>query len=197
MKLPISDYFTGQRALDEEIAWIMTRCYQQPLNFVLPRLEQYGVKSVIEWGCRSGLIAQGLPKGIDYMGLEDQELWRTRAEERNPGKLFLPLYQYVVMDRLDLSMSFSSAKHWSLDEWDDKLSQVLSAGRFGCFNMQLLEKDLDNGTEFHHVYVTPDHLQAAVEAAGHEMVDRQIFWEGHLDGHGVMRDVVVWTKEKA
>jgi hypothetical protein len=62
--------------------------------------------------------------------------------------------------------------------------------------VQLLKHNYDDGKHFHHVFVTSEHLQSAIELAGHEELERTALWAGHLVDHGPIQDVAVVTRAK-
>lgn len=201
-KLPdISEIYNDpERALEEELGWLLNAEYKRHLDFVLPRMEKAGVKSVVEFGCGSGLVAAGLDPHMGYVGIDRNEWFLKKAVERNLGKE----RKFIVNDirkndfkntPFDLSMAWAFLKHFALDEWDAILAKVLSAGRYGAFGVQLLAKDLDNGTGFHHTFVTEEHLRRATLAAGHEVLEVVTFLEADLPGEGRLKDVGVWTRK--
>lgn len=202
MKLPdISVFYTPETALREEVRWILSGKHTKDLEFLLPRMEHHGIKTVLELGCGSGITAFGLPAETDYLGIDKNPWFLGRARlrnESNPKRRFRAwdARNWEQAESSDLSMAFGFLKHFALDEWDRMVATVLRHGRFGAFDMQLLHKDLDDGTEYHHVFVTERRLRAAVSSAGHEVVDLALLNEGTLEGEGTVRNMLCWTRRR-
>lgn len=203
VKLPdISEYYTEGRAYDEEVQWILTRQYQNNLGFLLPGIEEHGIRHVVEFGCGTGLVAQGLIGKVDtYVGVDKNPTFLKIASQRcRNTKGFAFILSDVRKDldlHADLVTCWAFLKHFSLEEWDKVFRKVLSAGKYAAFNVQILGSDLDDGTEYHHTFVTEARLQACLVEAGHEEISRTVFWEGELRDKGIMREVSIWTKHSA
>ena len=203
----ISAYFIGQRAVDEEISWLMNGSYKKKTAIVNAGIEKYGIKSIVEWGCRSGLIAAGLPKAIPYLGMDTNEDWLEMAKERNRNcstrKFMLTDIRKNIADPepdwLNYSLArgvviaFDFMKHMPLGEWDAILKRVLSCGRYCCFSAQVCGNDFDDGTRFHHVFVSKQHLAEAIQRAGYEELSRQTLSEWRLPSGDMASDIEVWT----
>jgi SAM-dependent methyltransferase len=202
MSLPdSSQWYTKERAMAEEVTWLLNQSAKVHLRFLLPRIEREGVKSVVEFGCGVGLVASGLVDKVDYIGIDSNPFFITRARNRLAGRPCF-FYEADIRDRVavndflqsQLSCAFFFLKNFGLHEWDQILAKLLSHGRFGCFDMQIAERDHDNGAEFHHVYLTQEHLERAVAAAGHKIVDREVQAESTVERLGLMREVMFWTQ---
>ena len=190
MKQNYFDWLTPDKACAEDLQWVLNKSYQPYLDFLLPLVEDYQVKSVVEIGCRSGLLAARLPQEVGYTGLESNKWLRDKARKRNPGRGF----EHPDGEDLhaDLSLCFAFLKHVSLELWDGMLKQVLAAGKYACFDVQTLARDLDTGTDWYHVFVTPARLEGALGAAGHKVLHRQdrAFT---LEGEGTATHSLLWT----
>lgn len=196
-RLPdISNYYNLEKATKEDVQWLYTGQYRREAAFVLPRFERYGVKSVIELGCGSGLLATQVPAEIQYIGIDKNVHFLEKARDRNPGRRFLCWDVRNVEEGLhDCAMSFGVLKHVSLDELDSFLACVLRHGRYGAFNVQVAQECYDDGTEYHHTHITMERLKQALAVAGHEIVDMEYTAEEYdTPGHGKGRDLAVWTK---
>ncbi len=174
----ISETYTPDRALQEEVSWLLDRPQEAHAKLLLPRLEKYGIKSVLEVGCGSGILASLLPKGMVYLGV-DKNLWMVRkALTRNMARQETMNFVQADVRELeappgDLAMCWSFLKHFSLDEWDQIVAKVLAHGKYGCLEVQITDQDIDNGTEWHHVFVTRERLQGAIAAAGHMILEQE------------------------
>jgi hypothetical protein len=185
----------------EEVTWLLNQSAKVHLRFLLPRMEREKVESVVEFGCGVGLVAKGMPCHVRYVGVEKNEYFWGKARVRNDTRAHQFWHDDIRLISCfafepDLSCAFFFLKNFGLHEWDQILAKLLSHGRFGCFDMQIAERDHDNGTEFHHVYLTGDHLERAVAAAGHRIVDREVQAESTVDGLGLMREVMFWTQRE-
>ncbi len=185
-------HYTPERALDEDLAWCLNRTFDRFSGFVTPRLA--GIQTLLELGCKSGLLAQQLPQEIDYLGIEQHAWWFLKAIARNPGKKFLS-GTAPYLKTYDACLSFQTLKHVPLEGWDKAVAEICFYGRQTGFNMQLASHDLDNGTTFPHVFVTEARLRNAVKQAGQEVVAFEVPDEWKLEGEGMAKEVLVWTKK--
>lgn len=195
--------YSPEVATDEAVAWITAGAHRRPLAFLLPRLEAHGVQSVFEYGYGSGLLASALPAGLLYVGVDACAALKQKAESlcagREKCRFFVgDVRKFPFPDDTpyDLSMAWSFMKHFALDEWDQILAKVLSAGRFGAFDAQVAPRDFDDGTRFPHAFVTAERVRAAVGAAGHEVVAEEQFSEWRV-GEVPCRCVAYWTRRRA
>ncbi len=203
-KLPDSaDWYTPARAMQEEITWIINKPHAPDLAFLLPHLRDAGIKTVIEFGCGTGLLAAGLlDAGVDvqYLGIDKNSSFCARARLRNAGPTPMRFLCWDARSidevEVDLVIAVNFLKHFELAEWDQMVKQVLRHGRHGLLSMQFLSRDVEDGVEFTHVFVTEERLRKAVAAAGHEIVDRgvQQVWEYAPGEQG--RQVIFWTRRK-
>jgi predicted TPR repeat methyltransferase len=200
-KLPdISEWYTKERTLAAEVDWLFTKPYKAHLEFLLPHIRQYGVKSVVEFGCGTGHVGCGLPSKIDYLGVDSNEHMRQIAMRnliapsnyRNTELADIREWSYISLKfPRDLSTAWNFLKHFGLHEWNEIVKKLLSHGRYGAFSMQISDHDFDNGTEYHHVFVTEAHLESAVEAAGHRVI-----FSHCLHAFDLGKDVAYWTERK-
>lgn len=198
----IAHYYTPERAAQEEAMWALEGTHHRDAAFLQPHLDAIASdrKSVIEFGCGSGILAS-LLTGIDYMGVDKNPWFLERARARNfsdaPGAqrhfCCFDVRNYHSEQR-DCAVALSFLKHFALDEWNAVVAQVLRHGHHGCIEMQIAEEDHDDGEEYHHVYVTVEHLRRAVENAGHRIEDMHVerCFQTRL-GKAAKR-VLYWTK---
>lgn len=201
-----SEYFQGERALQEEVGWVLGGHHKSHLRFLEPRLEEFKIESVVEFGCGTGLLAQSLPASVEtYQGVDKSRTMLDRAVTRNasPGKRrhftcwCVRNYEDVGYD---LSMAWNFLKNFGPEEWVAILGKVLAHGRHGAFNVQTWDQlrgagsVVDKGSHYHDVFVSTEELDKAVAAAGHKIVTRESLshWPMQEGGQGI--EVAVWTR---
>ena len=206
-RLPdISEWYDAEdHALTAQVGWLLNREWRKQLSFVHPRLRDHNCQSVLEVGCGSGLLAAELrilmPEMI-YLGIDASErllnMARTRARALKQEEIHFfekwDVRSWGESTRRDCVMAFGVFKHFALDEWRDIACRVLWSGMHACFDVQMLDKDLDNGTEFHHTFVCEDSVRKMLMNAKHEIIDRAVWHEGTLDGQGKLTSEVFWTR---
>jgi SAM-dependent methyltransferase len=143
------------------------------------RVAHTDIFAVVEFGCGTGWVPQGLPELVEYLGVDANAECITRARARNPGRhrqfvvgdlrAFTTAARVATYDST-LVCAFSVLKHFGLKEWDDVVAAVLRHGMRGLFSVPVGPETKDDGTEFPHVWVTRERLQEAVEGAGHVIV---------------------------
>jgi SAM-dependent methyltransferase len=208
-KRTIGEWFDdGSHAADEEVGWLLNGEYRRQAGFLAPHLRAAGQAGVLEVGCRSGLLARTLAilePGLHYVGYEASGKLLAMARERG-GDLKVPVDFFPLADLpppggngtpAPVVVAFCHLKHVGLDDWDSALAGLLArAGLFAAFDYQQLGADLDDGTEFPHVYVTESRVQTALEVAGFEEAGREVWHEAPLRDKGIMRNVALWCRRK-
>jgi trans-aconitate methyltransferase len=192
-----SEYYTEALALREEVDWILHRPHAKIAEWLLPRIAANKCETVIEFGCGSGILAAMLPEKSDYLGIDSNPHFIRMARNRKPGWAFVKddVRYWSPEKTYELAMAWSLFKHFSLNEWNAIVACVLVHGRFGAFNVQLSDRDFDDGVDYHHAHVTEAHLAEALAMAGHEEVERQVFNDWSVNS-APARDVAIWTKRK-
>lgn len=194
MKHPdISEYYKGELADAEEKAWMAAKEYQRNLDFLKAVVERRGAKRVVELGCGSGFIPTGLPATVRYLGIDQNDTFLGWAKTKNPGRPFVKADLRTVTPAwlkeknfapFDVVATFAVLKHFGLHEWDDIFKGFLGVAPVAVFDMSITDRDLDNGTDFHHVFVTRQHMLDLIHAAGHKIVTEAVAWEGPFpQGH--------------
>ncbi len=192
--------WTTADLLQADVDWVLARPHKKIAGWLAPKMKEYIIGSIVEFGCGSGLLAAELPPIIEYFGFDKNEWFLARAVERSkswPSRIFADLD--VRNDRgqplQDLSMAWSFLKHFGLDEFDGILTKILACGRCCAFNVSHLPFDLDDGKDFHHVYVTEERVRKLIEAAGHEVVDCWTMdtWPAHDQ---TAMGLAYWTRRK-
>jgi SAM-dependent methyltransferase len=191
----ISEYYTKDLAVAEEVQWLLTQQYKNNLDFILPEIKENGIKSVVEFGCGTGLIAQGIPSEIYYIGIDMNRHFLEMARKKNPGRMFHNGDIRTDLHFGNLSCAFAFLKHFSLDEWDGIFAKVITAGKYAAFDIQILDQDLDDGTEYHHVFVTERRIANCLEICGYREVKRKTLQEADLKDHGRVREVIFWVEK--
>jgi cyclopropane fatty-acyl-phospholipid synthase-like methyltransferase len=204
----ISEFYDKEdNALDAHLDWVIEGQYTRQLLFLLEHTVLDKIRTVIEFGPGSGLLAHAWTKlrpEIEYLGIEKSkklcDIACSRIWHHEPP----PNVQFMVGDvrhsgrngDSDLVVAFGLFKHIGLDEWDETVRDFLRLGRFAAFDVQLLGVDFDNGKDWHHTYVTEEHLHRVLEMAKHEEIDRVNWSDCDVEGHGRMARVALWTKRK-
>jgi trans-aconitate methyltransferase len=198
----ISEYYTGELAAHEEYMWRTTQQYKNNLEFLNKTIAARNVQRMVEVGCGSGFIPTGLPDGVRYLGVDNNPTFLAWAKDKNPNRAFEKAdIRALSLDWLkgkgyapfDLVATFAVLKHFGLHEWDDVVKTILGLAPVAVFDVQLTNRDLDNGTAFHHSFVTGEHLERVVAAAGHRIVHRVTNFLGSFP-QGEMRVDFVETK---
>ncbi len=198
----ISEYYTGEVAATEEAAWNTTRMYRRNLAQVERLIQKEGLFQIIEVGCGSGLIAAELPDIVDYVGVDRSAelLAMARAKTAHTGRVFFQedvrriTPEWVAEKGLapfHLVMCFAFLKHFGLHEWDDILKGILALAPVACIEVQLAEQDFDDGTQFHHVFVTQAHLERVISASGCYTLDEVVVHDSDLDGKRIQVKLVI------
>ncbi len=188
-------YYDADRALKEEIEWILRNAHGKIIDWLKPRAAN--LQTVVEFGCGSGIVAASLtPK--TYLGIDANphflRMAKMRLVDRDTFAFIKDDVRTAQIDgTFDLAMAWSFFKHFSLQELYAIMSSVLIHGHHGAFNVQIFERDFDNGTDFHHIHVTEERLSLALRQAGHREVERATLSEWPLAG-ATAKDVAIWTE---
>ena len=156
-----------------ENSW-KTECGEMHDSFaraVNDTVAEFKLKSILEIGCGTGEVARRLKGFRSYMGIDSNEECINLAIEK-----CIPCDNIVSFEpcdvrkldrrKRDLVCAFSILKHFGLHEWDAIFKKICSLGKFVIFNMPIAEETHDDGTEFHHVWMTLDQLYAAMYTNG-------------------------------
>ncbi len=196
-RLPdISEYYTGDRAVKEEVAWIMQGEWKRYFQYLQDRLKKYDVISIVEFGCGSGLLASAIPEKIGYVGIDRNAWFIGRARARCPTREFvIQDVRATPVEDYSLAMCFNFLKNFRLDEWVEVAGLVLAQGRYGCLHVQMCANEFDDGKDYHHTFVNEERLQKAIKAAGHVeiLMEREVtnVWNVGIE---TCQDVCVWTR---
>jgi len=171
-KLPdIAEFFTPDRALNEEILWILGKPWQPRLEFMMPFLEEYQIKSIVEFGCRSGLLAEQLPKDIQYVGMERNKWFRQKARARNNLKENFIFHDWTKFSwaesNHELAMFWDVTKHLSLEEFNKTLDLLVRVSDNSAFNVQICDEEFDDGEKYHHSFVNLARVEKIIKDCAH------------------------------
>ncbi len=180
-RLPdISEYYVGDLATAEQASWLHDGHYAEKAEAVLNALGRFAIlRSVVEIGCGSGLLAMSLPADVNYLGIDRNETFLGWARSAN-----LPSRSFVAADARDVKPAwlaerggpfglvacFSFLKHFGLHEWDERLAALLALAPVAAFEVQLSDRDFDDGVHYHHSSVTQERVLAVVRRCGHRLL---------------------------
>jgi trans-aconitate methyltransferase len=88
------------------------------------------IKSVVEIGCGSGMLAQRISAQCAYVGFDKSVDLLTLAQNRNAKLKFVmgDVREIPSHVRGDLVVCFGFMKHFAATEWNDIFSRVLACG---------------------------------------------------------------------
>jgi SAM-dependent methyltransferase len=152
-------------------AWLKTG-HEYQANVVIPVIEKYSVKSVLEIGCGSGHLAKLIPQSIKYIGFDKSLLAIKSAKSRRPSGTFITGdIREAVLPHADLTVSWSFMKHFGLNEWKEVLEKILKQSPITLFSMPISSYTHDDGIDFPHVWVTEDYLLSALKEFGQKVIN--------------------------
>lgn len=188
------DYWTHARVDVEIEAW-EGQYQRQKDNYVYQKrvarlVKEFNIKSVVELCCGVGYVPQGLPKDVDYIGVDLSAYSLQHARHRNPSRTFMH-YDIRTLDlpRRDLVIMFAALKHFEHEEWDDIFRKFISLGEYAAFNMNVADTDQRDNYEYPHVWVPEVRVIKLLAEAGHELLIKET-WE---DLPGGRRDIFYVT----
>ena len=183
-------YYSGTTAEAEIRAWgDGTPRHLQQAKSVASAASQYGLKHVFEFACGAGVMARHLPRELAYMGLDRNERFIAEARAKCPhegtaGRTFI-LYDWrhneLFAHKPGVVCAFAIFKHFGLDEFDAMFSKFAAnvlPGGCAVFDVNLAAEEFDDGIEFHHSHVTPNHITQLLSHHGLAEVTREVNWEG-------------------
>jgi SAM-dependent methyltransferase len=181
----VSQWYTPARVAAEEAIWAEGQHYLENVRRIEAICDSQSLATVMEFGCGTGWIPKSLDPSLIYtMGIDNNPHMLALAREKNPGVRFVQAdirRLDALIGTAELTCSFAVLKHFSLTEWPTILRNILFRGRFSLFNQHALpdsREPFDAGTEWHSSWPRRCDILAAVEAAGHEILD----WDdSHID----------------
>lgn len=185
----ISEYYVNDLGIKEEQAWTEAKQYKTYVEAVKKVITDRDVKNILEIGCGTGFVPTGLPDNVGYMGIDKNPTFiKWAIEKNNPTRQFVledirnvtPEWLQIKQFVPDVVVCFAVLKHFSLDEWNAITTRILSLAPLAILEMQIGTDDLDNGSRFHHVFVTPEHMEMVLDSSGHvPLYEEVIFDSGH------------------
>lgn len=176
----ISEYYTGELAIHEELNWIKVG-HKHFIDFVLAAVDKYELYKIAEFGCATGHVAAGLPRCVDYVGIDKNPWFIEKARERCPDLQFiLGDVRAINTTGYDLSMAWAFIKHFALDEVDDIIRKIVSTAAYSIFGMQFLKCDedvADDGLGYNHVFITEKRFADVLASVSRKEIHRQQFIE--------------------
>jgi SAM-dependent methyltransferase len=179
-----SEWLTWERVHTEETAWAATRFYLTYAAHIMLLRSRYPIFKILEVGCGTGWVPTQFGADIQYLGIDKNKDALDIAIAKNiPSRAFLQadlriLEGTSVCISPDLVCAFAVLKHFGLDEWDKIFDTIVSLAPFGLFTMNVAKQNRDDGIDFHHVWVTPERLSAAIERNGAKLLYSTIVWQG-------------------
>lgn len=155
----------------EEAAWAEAAHEREQAELTRMTLDENGLVSLVEFGCATGWLPHYLGDRFQYLGIDANLDCIARARAKNPARLFLADdVRTARAPQADLVAAFALLKHFHLSEWEAVLFRILHYGRYGLFNMTVAKRSYEDDFDFPHVWISPERLRKAVEAAGHEII---------------------------
>ncbi len=201
----ISEYYKGDLAVAEENAWNATKEYKRNLAQVERVIKERGVKRIVEVGCGSGLIPVELPREVRYLGIDKNPTFLEYAKKKNDPSCRTFVYEDVRnlspewmkkkgFAPFDLVMSFAFFKHFGLHELDDVMNKVISLAPVAVFEVQTASQSFDNGTQFHHNFITTNRLHRVIGEAGHKFLYDVVVYDGDIPEGRMQARIIVTEK---
>jgi SAM-dependent methyltransferase len=195
-----SDYLTQDRISIEESAWEESKLYQRNAGNILTAASLFSLGDsfkLLEIGCGSGWVPTLLPPSIVYVGMDkNNDLLNLARAKNSRDRIFIPCdlrdaYPYHRANA-DLVCSFAVLKHFSLEEFPEIFCRMLRFGPCGVFNIQTSLDARDDGTEFHHTWISLPMITDALQSEGKVIVHSELL---HEDAKG--EDRIFYTAEAA
>lgn len=183
MLKPDYSQYLAENFLTTDADWIEhPEIHDRQIEAVKDMLARYDIRSILEIGSGAGHLAARIPSAIKYTGVDSCEIALKKAQERKPGGRFIcGDIRAVDLPQADLVVCFAFLKHFELSEWGAIAARVARAGRYCVFDIpvSIHRGSYDDGPDFPHVWITPNHVRAVLESAGCrilELDDRTIEW---------------------
>lgn len=178
----ISEYYQEDLALKEEQAWTETKEYLRNFDQLSTILQD--CKTIIEIGCGSGWIPTLLPAEIEYIGIDKNAHFLEMCRHKNQGKNRIfkqaDIRSINTNTVFDISCSWAFLKHFSLEEFDTILTNILRLGKKAIFEVQITKNwEYNDGIHFHHTFVSEDRLQNVITKSGYREINRIQTFESH------------------
>ncbi len=170
-----SAFLTPEQLEVEDALWLS--CGYYPLYADLVRQHLRDGRSVVEFGCGTGLVQTKLPEDLLYVGIDANLLCVERARTRivGPRRVFVQGdVRHVPVAEVDLTCAFAFLKHFALFEWRAVAANVMRPGRRTVFTIPVVPEEYEDGSAYPHARVTQDTIAEAAALAGHRVC--QVTW---------------------
>lgn len=163
-KLPdYSEYLNKPGMLEYiEQEWQKSNIHMHQADFVIKAVQQYGIKSIIEFGCATGNLAMKLanspdvPPKLKYKGVDTNDAALEIARNKVPQFTFVNGDIRTFKGKADLVVCFALFKHFSLAELPEIAARAKSMGKYLIFDMPYAATPFDDGIEHHHTWAPID-----------------------------------------
>lgn len=141
-----------------ESEWLRnTHIHEEQADFVNKVIKNYKLNSVLEIGCATGNAAMRI-ECKEYTGIDKNEECLKLAREKNPGKTFVYADVREYAGTFNLVCIFATLKHFSLEELPAIFERLKLLGKYLVFDIPIAEEVVDDGTEYHHVWLSREGL---------------------------------------
>jgi SAM-dependent methyltransferase len=168
-----SAYLTAEQLEIEDRLWLTCDYYTTYATLVTEHLQDG--RSVVEFGCGTGLVQQRLPADVLYVGLDANQLCVERARLRCRWAVRHSVAQADVrtaeVAHVDLTCAFAFLKHFALSEWRTVAANVMRPGARSVFTVPLVPDDYEDGTAYPHARVSERTVAEAAAIAGHRVLE--------------------------
>lgn len=153
--------------------------HKKQADSVMTVVHAHALTAVIEVGCSTGNTAKLLNVN-NYLGIDGNLASLFLAMMKNPGKPFVFAdIRTVKIEPRELVCAFAILKHFSLSEWSKVFKKILSLGTYAVFDLPISKQVIDDGKEYHHVWMTDAQIRFEIEQAGHDLL--QVFFPGTVE----------------
>lgn len=187
MSLPdYSTWLTHDRLGKEETSWASAKLHLTYAAHIALLRSRFPIYHILELGCGTGWVPTQLTPDIEYVGFDKNEEALALARLKN-----LSARHFVIGDvrgltkeglnpliSPDLVCSFAVLKHFGLDEWNSIFDKMVCLAPLGLFTMSLAKENRDDGVDFHHVWITEEWLNEALERNGRNLLYSTRAWQG-------------------
>ncbi len=140
-------------------------------------IEKYNAIYLLEIGCGTGNVAKRLKGFSAYNGIDLNKECIDIAKQKNPDMGF-GVYdiRYITWEGgFNLVFTFGFLKHFGLHEWSTIFQKVCSLGEYLVFDIPIAENTHDDGTEYHHVWLSMEDIKRNIDDNGFEILEIKEF----------------------
>jgi trans-aconitate methyltransferase len=179
--LDYSEWLTPERLGVEESAWAGAGLHLTYVAHISLLRSKFPIYSILEMGCGTGWVPSQLTPDVKYVGIDKNHKALELATKKNLiSRSFVDsdIRHFDSKESADLVCSFAVLKHFSLEEWDYIFDKMVRFAPIGLFTMSVANENRDDGTEFHHTYITPERLAQALERNRKKLLYKTVSWQG-------------------